>query len=130
MIHMETDNINHTNLISELIFIVYTFGQMFVLCDMGENLTNHFGHISDAIYCADWYMFPKDVQRIMPTVIMAAQRPVILQGFANLKCTRSAFKKVNFKIYSKFQKNFITLDALLQIVKGGFSYFMTLRQFT
>lgn len=96
VIHLETDNMNLTSLISELLCMAYAFGQMFLFCEMGENLNNQFSRVSDAIYSSSWYMFPRDLQRIIPTVMMAAQRPVTLQGFANLRCTRQAFKKVFF----------------------------------
>lgn len=71
---------------------------MFVFCDLGENVSTQFGQIDNLIYCCDWYTFPKDIQRLLPIVMMAAQEPVVLQGFINLKCTRDAFKKVNWKM--------------------------------
>ncbi|XP_031636515.1 odorant receptor coreceptor-like [Contarinia nasturtii] len=89
--------------------IFWAFIQMFYICDLGENVTTYFSQIEDKIYSCDWYLFPMKIQKLLPIVLMSGEKPVIIQGFANLKCTRDAFKKV---------------------VQGGFSYFMTLQQFT
>lgn len=73
----------------------WAFMQIFLFCDFGQKVTDQFSEIDDMIYFSDWYTFPKEIQRILPTVLMTAQQPVILEGFANLKCTREAFNKVN-----------------------------------
>lgn len=79
------------------ILIFWAFVQMFIFCNLGENMTTRFSQIDNLIYCCDWYTFPYEIQRILPTVMMSAQQPIIFQGFANLKCTREAFKKVKCK---------------------------------
>lgn len=75
--------------------IFWAFIQMFGLCDLGENVTTRFSQIEDKICTCEWYIFRTNVQKILPILIRSAQKPVIVQGFANLTCTRDAFKKVN-----------------------------------
>lgn len=77
------------------IIMFWAFCQFFLFCNFGQYVTNEFSEIDNLIYFCDWYTFPKEIQRILPTVIATAQQPVILEGFANLTCTREAFKKVN-----------------------------------
>lgn len=36
-----------------------------------------------------------DVQKMLPTIVMCAQQPVIIVGFGNILCTREVFKNVN-----------------------------------
>lgn len=66
----------------------------FLFCDFGQQVTNQFSEIDDMIYFCDWYTFPEEVQRILPIVMATAEQSVFLEGFANLMCTREAFKKV------------------------------------
>lgn len=68
---------------------------MFVVCNFGEIMSNKFYEVDNTIYDCDWYTFPNEIQQIFPIIMMGAQQPVILEGFANLTCTREAFKKVN-----------------------------------
>lgn len=72
----------------------WAFTQMGIVCNFGEIMSNKFGGIDDTIYGCDWYTFPNDIQRMLPIILAGAQQPVILMGFANLTCTREAFKKV------------------------------------
>lgn len=66
-----------------------------MFCYFGENITNQFNVINHAIYGCDWYLFPHEVQRILPTIMVSTQRPLILRGFGNVVCTREAFKNVS-----------------------------------
>ena len=57
-------------------------------------MTTRFDEWIDIIHQSDWYTFPDRIQSMLPTVIMAAQEPVVLQAFGELSCTRESFKKV------------------------------------
>lgn len=84
------------SLLFALLSIYWSFVQMFIFCNFGENINDHFSRVDDTIYDCDWYTFPKEIQRMLPVVMISAQRPVTLTGFANFSCTRQAFKKVYF----------------------------------
>lgn len=66
-----------------------------MFCKLGQRITDRFNGIFEIICNSEWYAFPKEIQRIMPTLMNSAEKPVILLGFGNLKCTRESFKKVN-----------------------------------
>lgn len=66
----------------------------YMFCNFRENITNQFNVINHAINGCDWYLFPHEVQRILPTIMVSTQRPLILRGFVNVVCTREAFKNV------------------------------------
>lgn len=83
-----------TELLYAFTLIFWAIIPIFVFCELGINVTDRFNRIPDQIYDSEWYTFPMDIQRILPTVMVAAQQPLVLQGFANLKCTRESFKKV------------------------------------
>lgn len=65
-----------------------------MFCHYGENVTSQFDTINYAIYDCDWYLFPNEVQRILPTVMMSTQKQMVLRGLGNVVCTREAFKRV------------------------------------
>lgn len=72
----------------------WTILQIFIFCELGNRITDRFNKIPNVIYHRNWYTFPKEIQRITPLILMAAQQPVTLTGFANLKFTRESFRKV------------------------------------
>lgn len=119
-------------------------------------MTNSFKDLSDSLCGCGWYLFPIDVQKMLPTICVAIQQPVVLMCYGNVLYTRETFKKVifnywNFELYfnpdeskltfshvslgnffpSQFRRSsqhLFKLFALFQIVKGGFSIFMVFRQ--
>ena len=58
-------------------------------------VTGSFADLNDAIYQLDWYTFPSEIQRMLPTLLMNAQQEVIIKGFGNMICKRETFKTVN-----------------------------------
>lgn len=78
-------------------------------------MTTQFDQMNHLINDCDWYIFPNELQRILPIVMMSTQQPVVLQGFANMKCTRDAFKQV---IDILFQ---IKLKLTLVVIRPGHS---------
>ncbi|XP_055306350.1 odorant receptor 94a-like [Sitodiplosis mosellana] len=104
---MSQSNGKYFGMINPLFVIFWSVAQIYLFCDFGDNVTEKFSDINDAIYECNWYSFPKEVQRIWPFVMVSAQQPLIIQGFGNIPCTRQAFKSV---------------------INGGFSYFTVLRK--
>lgn len=85
---------NFLQYIEHFFLIFWSFTYIFLFCNFGENVTSKFLAIDHAINECDWYLFPYDVQRMLPTIMMSTQKPLILCGFANVVCTREAFKRV------------------------------------
>lgn len=86
--------------ITRTIFLIYrSVAQIYLFCDFGENVTSRFLSINDVIYECHWYSFPEEVQRILPIIMVSAQKPVYIKGFGNILCTRENFKKVNGRLF-------------------------------
>lgn len=75
---------------------------IFFFCYFGESINSQFDELNDVIYQSDWYTHQLDIQRIIPTILIATQHPPVLKGFGNLVCTRESFKKVDL-LYIKFK---------------------------
>ncbi|XP_055322149.1 putative odorant receptor 85d isoform X2 [Sitodiplosis mosellana] len=102
------EGIDPLQMIKPLFQTFWSFAVLFLICEFGQTLTNHFDQLKDVIYDCDWTAFPKDMQKILPIIIQNTQRPVVLQICEDFSCSRESFKKV---------------------VNAGFSFFMVFREF-
>lgn len=82
-------------LIEPLCLIFWSVVLILFFCDFGENVTTKFLAIDRSICACEWYLFPHQVQQMLPTIMMSTQKPVIFQGFGNVICAREAFKTVS-----------------------------------
>lgn len=96
------NNGNWMGIIQQISYMFWSFGLIFILCNFGQKLTNQFDELNDALYMCDWYSFPLENQRMLPTILIATQQSVALKGFGNILCSRETSKSVsvfNLKIY-------------------------------
>lgn len=66
----------------------------FITCESGQRLTNSFDEVDDDLGQLDWYLFPIEIQRLLPMTIMNVQEPPVIKCFGNIQCSREQFKKV------------------------------------
>lgn len=93
---IQTNNTaNLMGVIQPLTLMFWSFVVMFIYCDFGERISCGFESVHNAIEECDWHLFPNEMQRML-LIIMAADEPVVLEGFANVVMTRETFKKVAF----------------------------------
>lgn len=78
------------------VYISYSFGIVFGLCEFGQRMTNAFEEIEDEIETFDWYFFPYELQRMLPMILMVTQQPVEIECFGSISSLREYFKKVSF----------------------------------
>lgn len=74
-----------------------TFGLIlvFVACELGHRITDAFDRIDFTIDQLDWYLFPIEVKRVLPMIIVSAQQPVSVGCFGSIVCIRDVFKNVS-----------------------------------
>ena len=71
-----------------------SFILVFITCEIFGKISNDFDTISDIMDQFKWYLFPVEVQRILPTILMHAQQPVNINCFGSIPCNRETFKQV------------------------------------
>lgn len=71
-----------------------TLGAVFMITELGQRTTNVFSEIDDMICQWDWYSFPIELKRMLPTFLNVAQHPVEIPCFGSSTCSRETFKKV------------------------------------
>lgn len=72
----------------------FSFVFMFMICELGQRMNDAFDKIDSTIEKLDWYLFPNEIQRMVPTIMAIAQQPVTLRCFGSIVCTRDVFKDV------------------------------------
>lgn len=82
--------------------MLYAIGVVFAFYEFCQRLTNAFDEIDDEFQTFDWYLYPHEIQRMLPTVLMVIQEPVVIECFGSTYGLRDTFKKVNFDISRLF----------------------------
>lgn len=72
----------------------WVFGLVLFSCEMGQRFTNLFERITDRFGQLNWYLFPIEKQRMLPTIIINAQEPIIFECFGLINGSRDQFNKV------------------------------------
>lgn len=92
---------------------------------MGQQLTNLFEKISSRFDRLDWYLFPIGVKRLLPTILINTQEPIVIGCFGMMDGSRDQFKKVNEII--TFIENFV---VKLSFLSSGGQYCLQSLQYT
>lgn len=79
----------------------WAYFSILLICELGDRVINHFEDI-DISYLCNWHMFPTNVRRILPMVLMNTQFAVTLAGYGNIPCSRDTCKRV-IQFYSIYE---------------------------
>lgn len=93
-------------LLTAVYYVCWSFGLVFLICEIGEHIQREFSEINNAISQSEWYSFPFEVKRTLPTVLYNAQKHVRLECFGSKSCSRRIFKEVSENRLKKFNKQF------------------------
>lgn len=77
-----------------MVYALYAFGIILVICELGHRLTVAFDQIHDEIGKYDWFLFSHEIQKMLPTMLIVSQKPVEFEIFGSLSGIRETFKKV------------------------------------
>lgn len=87
----------------------YSFGVVFIACELCQRAKFAFEECIEMIDQFEWYFFPAEIQRMLPSIIHFTQQPIELKCLGSTACDREAFKSV--RIQSVLFK--ITVASLL-----------------
>lgn len=94
-LNLQTTNQTNSVMLFEAVFCGFlAIMLVFTACELGQRISDAFSSINDALDQFHWYLLPIDVQRILPTIIINAQQPLVVRCFGNVPCERETFKKV------------------------------------
>lgn len=72
----------------------WIFGFVFILCEIGQRLTDAIYAIVYEFEQLKWYLLPIKIQRILPIILMNAQKPMTMGCFGIVVGDRNQFKQV------------------------------------
>lgn len=79
--------------------VFWAFGGIFFYCEIGERTGQLFAEVDDAIGAnMDWYLFPEEVKRMLPTAIINVQQPIEIACIGSISCCRDSFKQVRIAV--------------------------------
>ena len=89
--------------------LLITLILLFIACELAGLVSNEFQNINDLIDQFDWYLFPLEMKKILPFIMLNAQQSVDFECFGSLACNRETFKKVNnsFFTHKSITNNFL-----------------------
>lgn len=77
--------------------VYYTFlafGSVVIICEMGQRLSNAFDEIGELMWQLEWYLYSNEIQKMLPTILVAVRKPIAIEFFGSLSCSREFMKKV------------------------------------
>lgn len=81
-------------LVVSTLYAFFVFLILFAVCELGERTGNIFIELDYEIGQLDWYLFPMNIQKMLPTLMANSQKPVVFNCFGSVACTRWQFQKV------------------------------------
>lgn len=75
--------------------VLSVFGSVFLACEVGQRFSNLFEDINDQLDRLNWYLFPLNVQQLLPTILINAQEEVVFGYFGIITASRVQCQKVN-----------------------------------
>lgn len=74
------------------------FATAFATCELGQQITNTCASkIEDVFAQINWYLYPTEVKRILPTAILYIQQPIEIKFFGSLSCSREQYERVRIQ---------------------------------
>lgn len=82
--------------ITEVFHAFFTVG---LVCEMGERVCDMFSAIDETMDEIDWYLYPIDVQRMLPAIMIVAQKQIYVEFFGSITASRETFRQVSVSDY-------------------------------
>lgn len=75
----------------------YALGSIFFICEVGQRVSDAFEGIDDVVMDFEWNSFPHEIQKLLPTIMIMTQKPVVMECFGSTSALRESFKKVFYQ---------------------------------
>lgn len=89
-------------LLEPILYAIAALVALVVPCELGQWFSKAFSEINDVVDQFNWYLFPIEVQRILPTVILYMQQPIEIEFFGKYSCNRQQCKRVRMKLHKSY----------------------------
>lgn len=69
---------------------------VFIACELGERACEMFGSVDGTVAEIDWYLYPIEIKRILPVIMITTQKDIYIELFGSITASRETFKRVRF----------------------------------
>lgn len=77
--------------------VIYPFAVLFIVCEMAHRYIRANDEIGELVEQFEWYLFPVEIQRMMPSILNFTQQSNEIICFGSTACNRETFKYVSNK---------------------------------
>lgn len=77
------------------------YASVFIACELSQRISNAFEDIHKHFDQFDWYLYPNEIQQMLPTILNMLQQPLELVCFGSFSSSRMSFQKASAHIHSK-----------------------------
>lgn len=88
-------DMNSTELTATFSSMVWIFLYVFVLCELGQRITNRFEQLDDSFGQCNWYLFPIEMKKMFVITTAISQQPIFIRGYGNVFCSCETLKRVS-----------------------------------
>lgn len=81
-----------------MIEVINAFGLILIACEIGQRLSLRFDECGQIVEQFEWYLFPTEIQWVLPTILIFAQQPFEIICFGSAACNRETFKIVSMRL--------------------------------
>lgn len=64
-------------------------------CEFGHYVFHAFDELNMAIDQLDWFLFPAEIQKLLPILISGCQNTCCIKGYGDVQCIRDTSKRVS-----------------------------------
>lgn len=90
---------NRLDVLRLIIMLLFVVVYIVFLCLVGDTATTRFEDVNTALWTCSLNEFPLDIQKMLPMILAATQKPIYLEGFMNVCCTREVLKVVRNRFF-------------------------------
>lgn len=85
-----------TDIVSTVVAMNWGFGIIFIACEYGERMTDHFEKFDEKLGRCDFYKLPIEIQRMYLIFSSDTQQMRTVHCYGGVICSREIYKKVQF----------------------------------
>lgn len=78
-----------------MVEVIYPFTILFAVCEMCHRNIQAFDECCDMAYQFEWYLFPNQIQRMMPLILNLMQQSNEMKCFGSTAVNQDTFKYVS-----------------------------------
>lgn len=86
--------VNFASIMPLIVVLLSTVVLLFITCEIAERICSKFDEIDDEINQSKWYLFPLEMQQVLPIIMANAQAENYFECFGSIRCNRENFKMV------------------------------------